>query len=95
MSKPKRQHWVPCFYLRHFATPDTRQSREPKVWVLSKHAGDPMLTSIRNVAHQRYLYSPQDEVGNRLWEMESKFADYESVMQRVWPELAEGMVDPY
>lgn len=95
MSKPKRQHWVPCFYLRHFATPDTRHSREPKVWVLSKHTGDPMLTSIRNVAHQRYLYSPHDEAGNRLWEMESKFSDYESAMQRVWSELAEGMVDLY
>lgn len=95
MSKPKRQHWVPCFYLRHFATPETRASREPKVWVLSKHEGDPMLTSIRNVALQRYLYSPQDESGKRLWDMESKFADYESLMQRVWPQLADGMVDLY
>lgn len=49
-----------------------------------------MLTSIRNVAQQRYLYSP-----HRLWEMERKFANYEGVMQRVWPELADGMVDLY
>ena len=70
-------------------------SREPKVWVFSKDEGDPMLTSIRNVAHKRYLYSPRDETGNRLWDMESKFADYESLMKRVWPQLADGMVDLY
>ena len=74
-AKPKRQHWVPCFYLRYFATQETRMSRQPKVWVLSKHEGDPMLTSIRNVAHQRYLYSPRDEAGKRLWDLEGKFAE--------------------
>jgi hypothetical protein len=54
-----------------------------------------MLTSIRNVAHQRYLYSPQDEAGKRLWDLESKFADYEGLMQQVWQRLADDMVDLY
>ncbi len=94
-AKPKRQHWVPCFYLRYFATLETRTSRQPKVWVLSKHEGEPMLTSIRNVAHQRYLYSPREEAGKRLWDLEGKFADYEGFMQQVWQRLADDMVDLY
>ena len=81
-AMPKRQHWVPCFYLRYFATQETRTSRQPKAWVLSKREGDPMLTSIRNVAHQRYLYSPRDEAGKLLWDLESKFADYEGLINR-------------
>lgn len=93
MGKPKRQHWVPCFYLRYFATPETRESRNPQVWALSKHEGGPLLTSIRNVAQQRYLYSPTDEAGNRQWDMETNLAEYEGVIRQVWPLLAEDFVD--
>lgn len=95
MGKPKRQHWVPQFYLRHFATPETRHSKEPKVWIFSKHVGDPSLTSIKNVAQRRYLYSPKDADGNRLWELEEKFADTESLLNWIWPVLAEGFIDPH
>jgi hypothetical protein len=61
MNKSINQHWVPQFYLREFATPDTRESKQPKVWIFSRHDndGDEKLTWIRNVCAQRYLYSPK------------------------------------
>ena len=49
MNKTKRQHWVPCFYLRHFATPETKEAGEPQVWIPSKHEGAPALTNIRKL----------------------------------------------
>lgn len=93
MGKPKKQHWVPQFYLRHFATPETRHSKEPKVWIFSKDEGDPSLTSIKNVAQRRYLYSPKDTAGNRLWDLEDKLSDIESLLTPIWGSLAEGLID--
>ena len=46
MSKPKRQHWVPRFYLRYFATPQTKETSEPGAWIFSKHGGAPALTRV-------------------------------------------------
>jgi len=57
MTLPKQQHWVPRFYLRFFATPETAGGDEPQVWLLSKDEGGPVLTNIKKVATQRYLYS--------------------------------------
>lgn len=93
MNKPRRQHWVPCFYLRYFATPETKETGEPQVWILSKHEGDPALTNIRKVANRRYLYSPLTKALDRSWETEEDLAEYESVMARVWPLLATDSVD--
>lgn len=44
MTMPKQQHWVPRFYLRYFATPETAAGDEPQVWILSKDEGEPKLT---------------------------------------------------
>lgn len=74
MNKPKRQHWVPCFYLRHFATPDTKETDNPLVWVFSKDSGDPFLTSIKIVAAQTYLDSPRNHAGQLDWTVEKRLA---------------------
>jgi hypothetical protein len=91
--KAKAQHWVPQFYLRYFATPDTRETSRPRVWIFSKHGGDPKLTSIRNVAAKSHLYTPKDASGSRDWQTEERLGDLESVVSRMWPELANGFVD--
>lgn len=92
-AKPKVQHWVPQFYLRYFATPDTRDTSHPQAWIFSKHGGNPKLTSVRNVAAKSHLYTPKDASGSRDWQTEERLADLESVLSRVWPELATGFVD--
>jgi hypothetical protein len=87
MNETKRQHWVPCFYLKYFATPETRETSEPQVWILSKDQGAPALANIKNVANQRYLYSPTTPDGTRSWDMENDLAQYETLMGLVWPLL--------
>ncbi|MHB1291734.1 MAG: DUF4238 domain-containing protein [Sulfuricella sp.] len=93
-SRSKHQHWVPQFYLRYFATSDTRHSEQPKVWIFSKHTsdGDEVLTNARNVCGKRYLYSPVGDDGNRNWDLDEKLDGLESTISRIWPALAEGFV---
>lgn len=95
MNRPKNQHWVPQFYLRYFATPQTRGKDHPKVWVFSKDEadGDETLTSIRTICAQRYLYSPLSEVGQRTWDLENQLASLEHTLGGLWPLLAADYVD--
>ena len=51
----KHQHYVPQFYLREFA------SEDEQIWVYDKVADKSFLTSVRNVAGERYFYD-SDEV---------------------------------
>ena len=75
---PRRQHWVPRFYLDYFATPESRDTEEPLVWAFSKEAGDPILISSRQVAAKNFLYSPKDQVGKRSPAMEKKLESLEA-----------------
>jgi len=92
-NKPKRQHWVPRCYLRHFATPESKDNKEPLVWIFSKDEGDPLLTGVTQVAAMNYLYSPKRRDGTRLWDMEEKLASLEGVVAPLWPLLADGFID--
>jgi len=94
-NQPKHQHWVPQFYLRYFATPETRHSGKPQIWIFSKDPvdGDEKLTSVRNICGSRYLYSPKQENGERTWELEEKLAGIEALLSQLWPDLADDFVD--
>lgn len=93
--RSKHQHWVPQFYLRYFATADSRDTKTPQVWIFSKHHedGDEQLTSVRNVCGKRYLYSPKQLDGNRDWALDDRLNDIESLLSQVWPALATDYVD--
>lgn len=95
MNQPIHQHWVPQFYLRHFATPETANTKNPKVWIFSKDRddGDPRLTSIGKICGRRYLYSPIATDGRREWHLETKLSHLESTLTTVWPVIASGYVD--
>ena len=95
MNLPKHQHWVPQFYLRHFATPETRGNEDAQVWIFSKEEadGDETLTNVRNVCGKRYLYTPFDESGERVWNFEKKLDGLETTMGLIWPDLANGFID--
>lgn len=95
MNRPKRQHWVPEFYLRYFATPETRNKKIAKAWVFSKHAtdGDECLKSVREICGMNYLYTPKDGTGEIVWHLENKLRDLETTMGLIWPNLANGFVD--
>jgi hypothetical protein len=95
VNRPKHQHWVPQFYLRQFATPQTREAKESQVWVFSKNEadGNERLTNVRNVCGKRYLYTPTNAAGERVWQLETKLNQVETLMCAVWPALANDFVD--
>lgn len=94
-DRSKHQHWVPQFYLRYFATPESRDTKTPQVWIFSKQPedGDEELTSVRNVCGKRYLYAPKQQDGSRSWALDDRLNDIEALLGQVWPTLATDFID--
>jgi hypothetical protein len=95
MNAPKKQHWVPRFYLKQFAIPETRDSKIPKVWAFSKKHQDPepAIISILDAASSRFMYSPLDDKGNRDFYMEKRFAELEHLVAQIWQEVCYEYID--
>lgn len=93
-NNSKHQHWVPQFYLHYFATPESRGSEQPQVWIFSKDPvdGDETLTNVRNVCGKRYLYAPVQPDGQRNWDLDNQLDKLETLLGGIWPELAVGYV---
>ncbi|MBI5191614.1 MAG: DUF4238 domain-containing protein [Nitrospirae bacterium] len=94
-KKPVRQHWVSQFYLRYFSTPETRNDKNPHVWIFSKNSedGNPCEVGIKDICAQRYLCSPKDESGTRQWDVDDKIGGIETLLGVIWPSLANDFVD--
>lgn len=92
MTTPKRQHWVPQFYLRQFIVPDANPNLE-HVWIFHRKSGDPKLAGIKNIALETHLYSPKRSDGSRDPRLERKLSDLEGTLAKLWPQLANGFVD--
>ncbi|MBY6204273.1 DUF4238 domain-containing protein [Halomonas denitrificans] len=95
MSKkaaPKQQHWVPKFYLKHFAISQTRGTKSPKVCVIDKSGQipEPRAMSVNTLCSQKHLYTPFDEEGNRDMSLENEFSAMEAEAADYWPSLADG-----
>jgi hypothetical protein len=95
MNRPKNQHWVPQSYLRHFATPDTRDSKTPKIWRFDKArpSEHPHLRSVREVCSSNYLYSPIGADGERSWTTETLLGEVETACGELWVQLNSGEAD--
>lgn len=95
MSQPINQHWVPRFYLRYFSTPETQFTENPQTWIFSKddRNSDPKLTNIKKICAKRFLYSPISKDGEREWSLETRLADLESLLSKIWPTLADEYTD--
>lgn len=94
-GRPKNQHWVPRFYLKHFATLDTRSTANPKVWLIDKQGeiSEPRLASTQKICGQRYLYTPENQDGNRDWSFEEYLGRLEDAASNYWDRLANGQLD--
>ena len=93
ISKPIKQHWTPRFYIKEFSTTETRDTRDPQVWIFSRNEGDPQKVNIKDVAAKRYLYSPKNEEGVRCWRIEDKLAALESTIGMFWSCIARDFVN--
>lgn len=78
----RNQHYVPRFYLRYFATPESRESPHPQVWAFPIEKGDEYRTGTRNVAAERDLYA---YCGSDL---DKRFTDLEGMLSKHWNDLA-------
>lgn len=95
-NRPINQHWVPQFYLRYFATPDTKSAKTPQVWVFSKNESDSDTTtptSIKKVCGKRYLYAPKDLRGDRNWDVDDQITNLETLLGNLWPALADDYIN--
>jgi len=64
-----------------------------QVWILHREVGEPHLTSIKNVALEKHLYSPKLPDGSRDPRLEKKLASLEGALSKIWPNRANGFVD--
>ena len=90
MARPVNQHWVPQFYLREFAIPETRAAKEAYVWIFSRNEEDGIekKTNIRNICAKRYLYSPRSDSGERDYEVDGMLNDLETILSQMWRDIA-------
>jgi len=93
MPPKKKQHWVPYFYLKNWATDDSKNNKFPQGWILSINKGEPQKVNLRDFAAKRYLYSPPDKNGKRNFITEDKLSDYESVMSTLWSKISNEFYD--
>ncbi|MFH1970097.1 MAG: DUF4238 domain-containing protein [Verrucomicrobiota bacterium] len=71
-TRTKKQHYVPQFLLRQFAT---GTPKKPKIWVLDKSTKDVRLASVRDVAHENAFYEFHDPDGTHI--------DFEHLMEKI------------
>ncbi len=89
------QHYVPKFYLKQFATPESINNRNPFIWVLSNNYdhGEPSKKSIKSQSVDKYIYSPEDEIGQRCQKMDGILEHIENDISKFWPILANNNVN--
>jgi hypothetical protein len=75
MARTKKQHYVPQFLLRKFAS---ASGKNPKLWTLDKETKDIRFSSVRDVAHENQFYEHVDNDGSRL-ELEGIMAEIDSM----------------
>ena len=88
MTEPraKRQHYVPRFYLQHFADADGL------VWTYDILEDRIAGSTPENTAVQTNFYSPVDDYGNHFDELEKLLAAIESSAAPIYPSLIDGEV---
>jgi hypothetical protein len=77
MQQPKKQHYVPRFYLREFVDPDTPAGHEPYVWVFSKNGNLEERRAPKNVFWETDLYT-FEVAGAKQYDLEKFLSEIES-----------------
>jgi len=76
MSTPKKQHYVPQFYLREFLDPNTPKGQEPYVWVFAKDGKKKQRRAPKNILWETDLYTFEVE-GAKHYELEQALSKIE------------------
>jgi len=84
MPRPKQQHFVPRFYLEYFA------DQNGKVWTYDASTNRVWATSPENTARQSNIYSPKDEHGGYLDDIEDWLNSIETKAAALYPRVLNG-----
>jgi Protein of unknown function (DUF4238) len=84
MSFPKRQHYVPRMYLRHFKAVDSR------VWVYDTKNDTQLPLALENVAVQKHFYTYEGADGTLHPELELALGEVESKSAPIFDNLLSG-----
>lgn len=74
MTKTKKQHYVPQFLLRRFAS---HSKKNPQLWVLDKKTNNLRLSSVRDSGHENQFYKYSHTDGVQI-DLEPLMADIDS-----------------
>jgi len=85
--KSTRHHWLPQFYLRHFATPESVHAKNRQVWVYRRGDAQPFLTNTKNIGLEAGLYSSSADTADHCYIESEKLAEIESVYAQFWDGL--------
>lgn len=89
---PKRQHYVPRFYLDNFATPV--EGRPPGFWVYDKEEDEPRWQPPVHTAVQEHFYTITREDGAKDYTVEKMLGEVEHVAAPIIASWASGKVRP-
>lgn len=91
-AQPKSQHWVPQFYLRYFSVDKPTSVKTPQIWALDPDdaSAAPKRMAIRKVCAKRFMFTPKQDEGRRLWDLDKLLGDLEGRAAELWPKLLDG-----
>lgn len=79
-----KHHYVPAFYLKKFADPNTPAGQEPYVWVAPKAGGDWQRRAPKNTGYKTDLYTVTMKGGVKSDVLETAFSAIESRMATIY-----------
>jgi hypothetical protein len=82
----KRQHFVPQFYLRRFASLVPRE----EIWTYDATLGTVRSSTVENTGFERYLYSPKLKGGSRIDDLEDFMSKIENRAASLYDRLLGG-----
>lgn len=86
---PRKQHYVPRFYLKEFATDETHGKKDKaQIHIYDLKNEEKSIRNIKTIAHKQYLYSPTNEENARSSYMEDKLANFENTISKMWKDFA-------
>jgi hypothetical protein len=89
MSKPRRQHFIPKSYLKHFAVPENNKSMVEVLNVHTRKITFPFSTS--NLCVSKNLYTLPRAAENEKYKLEFFYAEH---IDSVYPEVYAWLTDP-
>jgi hypothetical protein len=85
--KHRKQHTIPACYLRAWCDPQTPESQEPHVWIISKGTGKARRKAPSNILWQTDFYTLRDPAGGRDLSLEHGLHSLEDMFVALRPKL--------